>query len=103
MDRMTVLLRSNGIFLLAIFLLLLFPKHLLSGPVRAVTLCTVLSAAGFAVVYIISFEPLLWHLYTSAPRVLFHLSGPIALIIATAAGHIHTSLFPVTSDTQVDS
>lgn len=103
MDRMTVLLRSNGIFLLAIFLLLLFPKHLLSGPVRAVTLCAVLSTAGFAVVYVISFEPLLWHLYTSAPRVLFHLSGPIALIIATAAGHIHTSLFPVKSDTQVDS
>ncbi len=100
MDRMTILLRSNGLFLLALFLLTVYPVRLFAPKARPLTTCLLLSVAGFMIVYIISFEPLLWHLYTSATRVLFHLSAPIAILIAMIIGEARDAIFPVTSTTQ---
>lgn len=103
LNRVDVLMRTNGLFLVSLLLLLFFPRRALQDDLRALTVCALLSIAGFFVVYIISFEELLWHLYTSAPRVLFHLSGCLALAMALLFEQAHGAGFAVTTRSESPS
>lgn len=76
----------NGLYLAFILLAVLAPKAALSGATRLVTLTCFGGLAAYFLVYVISYQDLDWHLFTSLPRVQSHLLPAMVLGLAMILG-----------------
>ncbi|MEZ6196649.1 MAG: hypothetical protein R3F20_13135 [Planctomycetota bacterium] len=74
--------RGRGLFLLFAAGVLLGGRPVWTAPLRFLTLAIGIGASGYFLAYVISFEDLRWHLFTSADRTTGQLFGAIHLFLA---------------------
>lgn len=72
----------DGLYLAFLALIALCPRRALAGSTRMVTLTALGGLAAYFLVYVVSYQDLDWHLYTSLPRVQSHLLPAMVLGIA---------------------
>ncbi|MCA9322441.1 MAG: hypothetical protein KDB53_16990, partial [Planctomycetes bacterium] len=84
----TIKFSNHGLYLVFIAACLVFPRRIWRSDAGLPALVAWGGVAAYFLVYVVSFEDLLWHLYTSSPRVLLHLLPVMVLTCAHLAGRL---------------